>query len=622
MGNAFDIELRADDKVSAALKSIDDQVRALQPGLDKTTDGLKLGGQETQDGLSEVNQSFQMLGRFAKDNVQFIGDMVPPLRNFTGMAGKMGGVVGKMGLAGGAAYLAGKGVVALGGSLSDAASDAYGLQVAAQNAGMTVRDFSQLSGAMHLLGTDTEAARGSVEGLYKTFNDALQGRNSAALAVMNQVHAQIVKNADGTANVLGTVEKLADVFPKLTPQNQKTVADALGLNADQLQLLRAGAHFKDLLSKSDSVGLTVDPAVNQKLVELNRNLTEASASWDGLKQRAKQKITSAVLSDGSVNDGLKGISDVLDNGVNPISLGHAFGLNRGNDADMMRRALKDKAFQATLSSGELEDLLTGRMNDSERGKYQVRYGLSDRASQLKADMATASTPQGLPVQGSGNVNPSALSVVNNNPWNIRYAGQAGATPGSGGFARFGSQEAGVNAADRQLDLYYSGASKNVDHPLRTLAEIISKASPASDGNNTPLMIKNASKELGVDPNQSLDLSDTGMRSRVLAALFNQEGNNPLGASQIQSILQQKSNSLVAPGGTPPLVSAPLLPTAAAPAAPVPVSGGNSEALASALSAALKESGMKIELTLIDGKTGQRQTMSGSGSKVSTAMQFP
>ncbi len=288
MANSFDFTLTADDQVSDALKRINDEVRNLQPGLDKTTDGLKLGGQETNDGLSQINRMFEQLGRYAKDNVQFIGDMVPPLRNFTGFTGRMGGIVGKMGLAGGAAYLAGKGMKALGSGISDAADDAYGLQVAAENAGMSVKDFSQLSGAMRMLGTDSETARGEVQGFYKTFNDALQGRNNEVLAVMNQVHAQIVKNADGTANVLETVKQLADVFPKLSPQNQKTVADALGLDADGLQLLREGKRLKDNLTKSDSVGLTIDPKVNAELVGLNRTLTELSASWDGLKTRTEQ----------------------------------------------------------------------------------------------------------------------------------------------------------------------------------------------------------------------------------------------------------------------------------------------------------------------------------------------
>ncbi|MCT7009391.1 hypothetical protein M1749_23890, partial [Salmonella enterica subsp. enterica serovar Oranienburg] len=79
---------------------------------------------------------------------------------------------------------------------------AYSLDVAAKNAGMSVHDFSQLSGAVRLLGADSASAQSSVEGLYKTFNDALQGRNSNVLAVMAQLNVPIARNADGTASVL------------------------------------------------------------------------------------------------------------------------------------------------------------------------------------------------------------------------------------------------------------------------------------------------------------------------------------------------------------------------------------------------------------------------------------
>jgi len=626
MANRFDFELVADDQVSDALKRIDDQVKNLVPQLEKTNDGLELGGQDTKDGLSDINRLFNQLGRFAKDNVQLIGDMVPPLRNFTGMAGKFGGMVGKLGLAGGAAYLAGKGIAHMGGELSDAAEDAYSLQIAAENAGMGVQDFTRLAGAMRLLGSDSASARGSVEGLYKTFNDALQGRNSSALAIMNQIHAGIVRNADGTANVLGTMQQLAAVFPKLSPQNQKTVADALGLDADGLQLLREGARLKDLLTKSDEIGLTVDPKVNADLVTLNRNITDVGASWDGLKNRMEQKIAGALLSDGSVNDGVKGIAKVMQHPTSGLAWEQATGLISDKQADWIARARKDKPFMDSLSSSEKLSIITGDTGSSDiAGKLRVRYGLNDQANQLQQDMRALTSPTGSggTVQPSGVSDRYALSVANNNPWNLRYAGQPGAVPGASNFARFGSGDEGVSAADRQLMLYYTGQSKNVDHPLRTLSEIISKASPRSDGNNTTGMITNASKELGIDPNAQLNLNDPRMRARVLGALFNQEGNNPYTTDRIQNIIQQPTpgqpSVLMQPPSTPSIVS-----PYRAPGAPVPGQGAGPsvEDMTKAFTDAMKQNGIKVEVTMIDSKTGQRQSATGNGSKVSTAMTFP
>ncbi|QCR38943.1 hypothetical protein [Nissabacter sp. SGAir0207] len=637
MANRFDFEIRADDQVSEALKNIDEQVRNLQPGLEQTTDRLKLGGQETHDGLSGVNQAFDQLGRFARQNVQFIGDMVPPLRTFTGHAGKLGGLAGKLGLAGGAAYLAGKSVSSLGSEMSEASDDAYALQTAAQNAGLSVETFSRMSGAMRLLGTDSASAKQSIEGLYKTFNDGLQGRNSAVVAAMNMIHAPIVKAADGTADVAKTMERLAEIFPTLSANRQKTLADGLGLNDAQLQLLREGARYKQLLAKSDAVGLTVDPKVTQQLVDFNRATTEAGAAWDGFKQRIEQRIQGKLLSNGTVTSGIRGFTDILEHGLNPISASHALGFNVGSEADMMRRAQHDKAFQATLTPFQRNRLKWGFLPKQDEAKYRLYYGLRDQANQLLADTQAATTAAA-PLPGSAKVDPTALSVVNNNPWNLRYAGQAGAMPGAGdNFARFATPQAGVENADRQLMLYYTGESRNVDHPLRTLNEIINKASPRTDGNNTSRMVQAASHELNIDPHAQLNLDDVGMRSRVLAALFNQEGNNPFNAVQIESILQQRNGGvptgvpapapLIPPESQPaPLVTPPLLTTAAAPAQPgqQPQAPGNGDpvALQRAFEAAMKETGMKIELTLVNPQTGQQQTFTGRGSKVATAMQFP
>ncbi|WAT03211.1 hypothetical protein O1V64_00150 (plasmid) [Rouxiella badensis] len=494
---------------------------------------------------------------------------------------------------------------------------------------MTVKDFSQMAGAMRLLGTDSETAKNSIEGLYGTFNDGLQGRNNAVLAVMNQIHAVIYKNADGTANVLKTVESLADVLPRLSPQTQKTVTDALNLNADTLQLLREGAHLKGLLAESDAIGLTVDPKTTADLASFNRQLTEASAAWDGLKQRTVQKAAKGLLSDGSLRDTVSGFTDGATHN-DAAGWGHMLGENDGPyEAVALRRMKGDKKFLAEATPQERANVGIGRMNDDLRKKYNAYYGesltdgwqldkemaknpeyftrLNDRSNQLLLDMQLAEHPTLLPPIGAQPVDPNASSVRNNNPWNIRYAGQSGAVPAAKNFAHFQTPEEGVLAADRQLQLYTSGKSANVDHPLRTVAEIVSTASPEKDGNNTALMIKNASKELGVDPTQPLDFSNVQTRSRFLAAVFHQEGNSPYSSSNIENILTRNSND-----------ASLLTPAAASGQAP-----GQMVDFKQTLSSVLKETGMKIELTVINQKTGEKQTFTGTGgSKVSAAMQFP
>src|ERR1700678_3471252 len=51
----------------------------------------------------------------------------------------------------------------------------------------------------------------------------------------------------------------------------------------------------------------------------------------------------------------------------------------------------------------------------------------------------------------------SVSYQDNNPGNLMYAGQSGATPGPGGFAVFPTYDAGLNALYNQINLYSTGA---------------------------------------------------------------------------------------------------------------------------------------------------------------------
>lgn len=107
MSNAFDFELVAGDHVSEVIARIDDAVRNLEPQLEKTREGLQLGGQETLDGLNRYNSRLDIMARTARDNVQFIGDMIPPMKIVGELAGKFAGLGlagGVIGTIGGAAY--------------------------------------------------------------------------------------------------------------------------------------------------------------------------------------------------------------------------------------------------------------------------------------------------------------------------------------------------------------------------------------------------------------------------------------------------------------------------------------------------------------------------------------
>lgn len=85
---------------------------------------------------------------------------------------------------------------------------------------------------------------------------------------------------------------------------------------------------------------------------------------------------------------------------------------------------------------------------------------------------------------------SRLAKVNNNPGNLRYVGQAGATQGDGGFARFSTPEAGYQALKDQIRL---DASRGL-----TLQAFINKYAPPSE-NDTDLYLRQMVSATGVSP---------------------------------------------------------------------------------------------------------------------------
>ncbi|CNH85046.1 putative bacteriophage coat protein [Yersinia frederiksenii] len=630
MGNAFDFELTATDQASASIQRIEEAVKNLIPDLDKTRDGLKLGGQESTEGIDDLNTRLKGMGQFARDGVQFIGDLVPPLK----MVGEIGGKALNFGVLGAVGYLGAKAAQGLGA----AADSAYSLDVAAKNAGMSVDNFSRISGAMQILGVDSDSARQSVEGLYQTFNDPLWARNDTTQALLAQNGIVIERLKDGTADVYKTLDNVAKIFPKLSTQTQKTLAEAMGLDANLLALMREGTRYKELLSKSDKFNLTVDPTLNKQLTELDRTIAEVSAAWDGLKQRGQNKLYGAILSDGSVKDGIEGVTDVVTNG-DVIGLSHALGFNRGNDADTLRKIQDDKEFYKNLPWDERGSVNIGVMTDNIRQKYQNwqkqhPVTVTDQGKVTEPIntpyLLTPSTPS-TPTSGQ-----DALGVRNNNPGNLRVAPNA--TGKNGGFSTFANPQEGIAALSRQLQLYG-------DRGNNTLSGILHTYAPSTE-NNTQGYINAVSGATGANPYERLDLHSPEVLKKLVTAIISHEnGYQPYSSQDLDNginnsinddrwkglrnpnILLSQRQSLSSDGEKDPNS---LLPT------PQPEDRiinnkpdsildppNSSEKDINEITRDIGGEKTEIELTLITDKTGARRTITSPvGAKISTSMNYP
>lgn len=102
---------------------------------------------------------------------------------------------------------------------------------------------------------------------------------------------------------------------------------------------------------------------------------------------------------------------------------------------------------------------------------------------------------------------SRLAYVNNNPGNLRYVGQAGASQGVGGFAFFKTVQDGFNALVNQVKL---DASRN-----HTLASFINKYAPPSE-NNTSVYQQQLASRLNVPIDTPISQIDPVLLAKEIA----------------------------------------------------------------------------------------------------------
>lgn len=499
MGNRFDFEVAGRDAASEVLKQVSERVEVLDSNLDKAREKLKLGGQPSQSAVDGLNTRFEKLSRHARDNVQYIGDMVPPLKNVTELVTRYGAIAMRFGAIGAVGYGISKGVQ----ELNKAAKEAYDLNVAAKNAGLSVDDFTRISGAMQILGADADAANQSVEGLFKGLNDALQHRDSAQAGLLNQIGVHLDKTKDRTVDLKRALEDLMRIFPTLVPQTQKTLSDMLGFTEADLRLLREGAHYKELLEKSDRYGLTVDPDVNKSLTDVNEKINDLNARWEGFKNKVSQNAASMVF----------------------------LGKPAGEAGKKMTPQMSAEMLDATSNAetGMTGNGPFGYLVDRQWKKLEQHKKLLAQANQLSSDISIITKPRAASlsvvpdIPYNEPVTKNTRGMRNNNPGNLTAAPNS---PGKDGrFNIFHNQRDGTAALFRQLML-------DADRGKPTLRQELKKYAPHNE-NPTEAYIAYVSRITGINPDAPLDLHDRKTLLRVVPPIIKFEnGFQPFSPQQI------------------------------------------------------------------------------------------
>jgi hypothetical protein len=217
MDNKFGFDLFTNDQASSAIQRIDDAVKAMLDPLEKTQEALKqISAPEPVEGLEKLDFGFGKISKNARDAVQFIGDIVPPLKMVTGLA---------MGLSGVA-----KVVNMVKDGMIDFGNSGYRIETTAKNISMTTDAFQKLTGAMRENGATSEEAENSIAALYQRANDAVNNRDNGFLALMASNGIGISKTKEGVADVNKLLDDMHGRLMNLSPALQAVFGNAAGLS--------------------------------------------------------------------------------------------------------------------------------------------------------------------------------------------------------------------------------------------------------------------------------------------------------------------------------------------------------------------------------------------------------
>ncbi|RNW13751.1 hypothetical protein B9086_006390 [Morganella morganii subsp. morganii] len=510
-GNAFDFELNADDRASGQITVLEEKIRSLNPALDEARDKLKLGGDESVTGLRGIGDLLRDVSEEAKSGVQSIGDMIPPLKNFGALAGKLTGIGGI------GAIIAGGGKL-----ITGMAEEGKNITTSAANTGMTVEESTRLSGTLQQKGVSKDDARNQMEGYYEKLSQAVISKDDQLLASIRSIGADVVRRPDGSADVTNTLLSIEKAIKTLPEHRNWELRDNLKLTPDMIALLREG-DLQGRLNKSDKFGLTMDGEFAEKMTEVDTQLSEAGAKLTGKMNQIQKSLyefidSPSIIPDfGDLDGAMKNIRE-SELRINDTEDNFYHGDKR---QDIIRWAAKDKEYRDSLSW--FEDLRMTALDPDDKMYTDIYNKWSDKWEEQRERAEAGKNKPALNSKVPDNwvqdeqYNPNRRGLRNNNPGNLIAA------PNSTGYdygndhryVKFGSSRDGIAAMSRQLML-------DAEDGLNTFDGLLKKYAPAKAKNNTQGYIDRVSKGTGFGPHEPLNMHDPNVLAKVIPHMIKVE----------------------------------------------------------------------------------------------------
>lgn len=406
-----------------------------------------------------------------------------------------------------------------------------------KNLGESAHEVNTWDSAVELAGGTAQEAEKDLQALSSSITALKATGDVSPLILLFQRMGVAIYDAQGRTRKLTDLYK--DLGDKLRQYNRAdafNLAQQAGLSASTFNLIRAEADERERMLRTAEANNAVTDEAVQKAEDLQQQWRTIGQTIKGVAVELLGDITPAI------KDVFDWVQRIFTGVKNTGFLQGVFTALAG-----AMRVVVDLARIAWSGLSQLFNLLA----DTRLGKIIERlWGAAKgfgKAFVEQADrMADEYAPQ-TKATPTGAVTVPRTKADRNNPGDLRYAGQAGAT-NEGGFASFKTLAEGIAASNKQLNLY---ASRGIN----TIDKIISQWAPPNE-NNTAAYKAYVSKFVGKGLTEELSPAD---RQKLLQAIFNDEGVNKVSPQQIGAVLGSpnalaaarfaSSNAVPAIGGT-------------------------------------------------------------------------
>ena len=366
------------------------------------------------------------------------------------------------------------------------------------------------------------------------------------------------------AQSVAGVEQIGNAYKgyqdNLNKQNTNDMLTALNQAQNPEQLATAQANIAAMQQRwgsgydMDAVRTAMD---ERPAVLMQRQSAEMDFKDKQANRAARPEVAAIQMAQlkslGGADEQLARIKAMADSGVDTTAIADSYGQFLTNDRNFTNEnywKLKNfnqgaDQFEKTFKQGAYQfDQTNDRANrESAWGMGKDAYGADQASGAGTTYVAADGTEYNTGGGGGASIanyaskfapSSGVRGIRNNNPGNIEFYNQPGASMESKGgrFARFSTPEQGINAMSKQLDLYYTGKSRNVTKPINTIQDIITTWAPPKNKkgqveNDTTAYIAAVAKSMGVAPTAKLNLRDPNTKAALMSAMITQEnGGNP------------------------------------------------------------------------------------------------